>query len=213
MTRVLIVGKTIMKNQRCVGALGLNNNRSYRLLSAQGYNFPANTDFNIGQIWDLDLKAETRVKPPHTEDHRILRQRLVRTLSSPQIRRFLEDRVNAPYVLPPQLFDNGIRFTSRKKALVFQYGKVPPYSTGFWKFRRALHISSDEKGKARYLYCNNDSSCDSSDEDLVLDVRYVGCDAPPVFIPAGALLRFSLSRKYRAAKYFGYWLQLSGWFL
>lgn len=100
-----------------------------------------------------------------------------------------------------------------KRRLSSSMAKSRRIALAFGNSAEALHISSDEKGKARYLYCNNDSSCDSSDEDLVLDVRYVGCDAPPVFIPAGALLRFSLSRKYRAAKYFGYWLQLSGWFL
>lgn len=213
MTRVVIVGKTKMGNLRCIGALGEIDNRSYRLLTADGNNFPANTTFNLGQVWDLDLRSESHLTPPHTEDHRVIRQRLVRTLSAPQLKRFIEDRVNAPILAPRQLFDTSIRFTTQKKALVYLYGSRPQYSTGFWRLKRALRLRRDERNRDRYLYCQDDQSCDYSDPDLVLDVQYVGCEPSVRVLPRHTLLRFSLSREYRAGPYIGFWLQLSGWFL
>lgn len=213
MARVVIVGKTRMKSLRCIGALGTNDNRSYRLLTAEGRNFPANTAFNLGQVWDLDIEPESNLSQPHTEDARVLRQRLVRRLSPPQVKQFLLDRVTAPIVAPYQLFDRCVRFTVRKKALVFRYGRRPQYSTGFWRLENALHLRHDERGRIRYLYCQDDQSCDYVDPDLVLDVQYVGCEPSLAFLPRHTLLRFSLSREYRAGKYVGFWLQLSGWFL
>ncbi len=202
-----------MKNLRCIGALGINDNKSYRLLTAEGNNFPANKSFNLGQVWDLDLRAKSNLTPPHTEDHRIIRQRLVRTLSMPELKQFLQDRVTAPIVAPRQLFDNCIRFTSQKKALVYLFGGKPQYSTGFWRLDKALHKRLDDYGRVRYFCCEDDSSCDFGDQDLRLDVSYVGCDDPIEFIPRETLLRFSLSREFSAGNYYGYWLQLSGWFL
>ena len=213
MTTVVIVGKTKMRQKRCIGALGVNENRSYRLLTSSGQNFPKNTEFNLGQVWDLDLQEVSNHTPPHIEDIRILGQRLTRTLSMPQLREFLGNRVAAPVVSPKKLFGRRIRFTTRKKALVYRYGSVPQHSTGFWRLKKELHKRIDDDGRVRYLYCKDDTSCDFSDEDLVLDVGFVGCEVPRENIPRGTLLRFSLSREHRAGKYNGFWLQLSGWFL
>ncbi len=213
MIRVVIVGKTKMKSKRCIGALGLNDNKSYRLLTLTGDNLPSNTAFNLGQVWDIDFEKDSGLAPPHTEDVRILNERRVQTLSMPELTRFLLDRVTAPVVCPQQLFDDCLRFTPRRKALIYRYGRIPQRSTGFWRLDKALHKRLDDKGKVRYLYCKDDISCDFSDENLVLDVPYVGCETPPENIPLGSLLRFSLSGEYRAGKYNGYWLQLSGWFL
>lgn len=213
MTRVVIVGKTIMKSQRCIGALGSDDSKSYRLLSSTGRNFPANTEFSLGQVWDVDLRAESNLICPHTENHRVIRQQHVRTLSMQELTEFVQDRICAPTVTPKQLFDGCMRFTSQSKALIYRYGTRPKYSTGFWRFDKTLYRRNNENEKVRYLYCVDDVSCDFGDEDLHLDVPYVGCDDPPEFIPSGTLLRFSLSGEYRAGKYIGFWLQLSGWFL
>lgn len=213
MTRVLIVGKTKMKSRRCIGALGVNDNKSYRLQTIIGDSFPSNTVFNLGQVWDIDFEKESGLAPPHTEDVRILSQRRVQTLSMSELTRFLLDCVTAPVVSPQKLFDGCLRFTLRRKALIYRYGRIPQRSTGFWRLDKALHKRLDDNGKVRYLYCEDDISCDYSDEDLVLDVPYVGCEAPLEKISRGTLLRFSLSGDYSAGKYYGYWLQLSGWFL
>lgn len=215
MTKVLIVGKTKMGNGVCLGGIVLANCRSVRLLPQTGHSHPENTSLNVGEIWDLELQEipKSELTAPHTEDVRVIRESQVKTLSMRKLKNRILRITDAPLVYPKQLFDNCLRFTTLRKALVYRYGSSPKYSTGFWRFDKALHKRYDDNGKVRYLYCKDDISCDYSDEDLVLDVPYVGCDAPLESIPHGTLLRFSLSREYRAGKYNGFWLQLSGWFL
>ena len=209
MTRILIVGKTKMDGLRCVGALGVDDNKSYRLLTSDGKNFPANTEFNLGQIWDVELRAEPGLTPPHTEDHRTNRQQLKRTLSMAQLADYLQDRITAPIVVPRQLFDGKLRVAQNKKAFIWPESKGLRHSTGFWRFRKKLHKYRDNYGRVRFVYCDNDTSCDLDDDDLELDVPYVGCEPAIDEIPAGALLRFSLARWEGKPCY----LMLSGWFI
>ncbi|MCY3917841.1 MAG: hypothetical protein OXG49_17710 [Chloroflexi bacterium] len=210
MPRVLIVGKTKKKKkQRCVGALSLRDNRSYRLLTSDGCDFPADTAFNLGQVWELDLLADSNAARPHTEDHRISRQRYVRTLSMSELKQYLHDLVSAPTVVPRQLFDGKLSYAQNKRAFIWPGTKGLNYSTGFWRFSKALHLCRAQYGRLRYTYCENDISCDLDDDDLELDVPYVGCEPPIDEIPAGTLLRFSLARWEGKPCY----LMLSGWFL
>ncbi len=216
MPKVLIVGKTRMGSGICLGGIVLVNDRSVRLLPKTGYTHAKSTPFELGDIWNLNLQElpENATVTPHTEDVRVFHKAHIKTLS----RRKLRDRIlriadDVPLVYPKQLFDNCIRFTTQRKALVYLHGSKPKYSTGFWRLHKALHKRVDNDGKVRYLYCGNGIGCDSGDQDLILDVPYVGCDAPIGIVPRETLLRFSLSREYRAGKYIGFWLQLSGWFL
>lgn len=209
MPRVLIVGKTRMDGLRCIGALGVDDNKSYRLLTSDGKNYPANTEFNLGQVWDVELRAEPDLTPPHTEDHRTNRQQLMRTLSMAQLNDFIQDRFTAPIVVPRQLFDGKLRFAQNKKAFIWPESKRLNYSTGFWRFRKKLHKFLDDYGRVRFAYCDNDTSCDLDDDDLELDVPYVGCEPAIDEIPAGAILRFSLARWEGKPCY----LMLSGWFM
>lgn len=50
MTKVLIVGKTHMKDAVCIGGINLETKRGIRLLSQGDLNQPLDTQFNIGQI-------------------------------------------------------------------------------------------------------------------------------------------------------------------
>lgn len=213
--KVLIVGKTRMGPGLCLGGIILVNSRSVRLVPLTGYSHPKNTPFNLGEIWDLELQEIPNGErtAPHNEDVRIIRKSYVKTLSRRKLRDRIDRIVDAPQIRPLQLFDNCIRFTAQRKALVYLNGSKPNYSTGFWRLDKALHKCLDDAGRVRYLYCRDDGRCDYSDIDLVLDVPYVGCDIPAEIIPRDTLLRFSLSREHRAGRYIGFWLQLSGWFL
>ena len=215
MPKVLIVGKTRMRSGVCLGGIVLTNCRSVRLLPQTGYSHPKNTPYNVGEIWDLELQEipQCELTAPHTEDVRIIPKSHVKSLSMRKLKNRIHRIADAPLVNPKQLFDDCIRFTAQKKALVYRHGNIPQYSTGFWRFDQALHRHHDESGKERYLYCRNGITCDFSDQDLVLDVQYVGRGAPIESIPPDTLMRFSLSREFRAGKYNGFWLQLSGWFL
>ena len=66
---VLIVSKTRMHGDHvCVGGFDLDTHRNVRLLNAQGYNQPANTPYQIGEVWDLVYRPRAGCEPPHIED-------------------------------------------------------------------------------------------------------------------------------------------------
>lgn len=68
MERVLIVAKTHVLEKVCTGALNLRTNRNIRLLLPGGHHHSPDTPFDIGQVWDLGLRAVPSPTPPHIED-------------------------------------------------------------------------------------------------------------------------------------------------
>lgn len=217
MPKVLIVGKTKMGKGICIGGIVLVNDRSVRLLPPEnGYSLPRDTQFDIGEIWNLEWQElpSSELTPPHTEDVRVISQEFVKELRGRKLRDRILRITDAPLISPDQLFDNCILPTRQRKAYVDLYGSRPQYSTGFWRLDKALHRRLDEGGGVRYLYCRDDMPCDFNDQDLVFDIPYVGkYNALLEIIPRDTLLRFSLSREWEAGRYVGFWLQLSGWFL
>ena len=64
MERVLIVAKTHMKNGVCVSALTRNTNRHLRLIPPGRLNQPYNTQFEIGQTWDIEFREDREITLP-----------------------------------------------------------------------------------------------------------------------------------------------------
>ena len=76
---ILIVSKTRMGTyHRCIGGLELATMRSVRLLSANEWNQPENTPYQIGSIWDIDYVARPNSRPPHVEDVLVQQTRFLR---------------------------------------------------------------------------------------------------------------------------------------
>lgn len=65
---VLILSKTHFGNNVCVGGMVLSNNQYVRLLNPGGWYQFADTEFDIGDIWDIRFSASTSLKEPHNED-------------------------------------------------------------------------------------------------------------------------------------------------
>jgi len=212
---VLIVGKTHMQAHACIGGLVLDNNRSVRLLQADGWNHPANTDFAVGQIWDIDFQDARSVVPPHVEDVLIQRRRFVRDQANLQA--FLLERVPVWRGPIDQIYDGHIRFTDKGSGYVSQADGVPAVSTGYWIADQRLHLET-YSGKARYRYIEKIRLAGFDQEFIrIRYISYVGCAEPVVDIPAGALIRLSLARWWRPddkpEMEERCYLQLSGWFL
>ena len=188
MVQVLIVGKTRMRNGVCLGGLVLQDIQRVRLLPAKGFGHPRDTRYNIGDEWNLTLEEVSKheINAPHTEDTRIVEQQYIRSYTKRAVRDFVLKRIGAQLVHPRDLFDGRIFITDNKRARVTCRDGVPMYSTGFWRFEKALYKWQNDR-KIRYTYCEDDSSCNSDDEDLQLDVPYVGCDEPLEKIPAGTI--------------------------
>ncbi len=208
MVQVLIVAKTKMGNGVCLGGLVLNTRRSVRLLPflPDRYSHPIDTPFNLGDIWDLRLAEVSKKYAPHTEDIIIREQyKHIRTMPMPELKDFLTKQADPLFVHPKALFDRLIGFTGKRRGFVSPAGGLPPYSTGFWRFEKALYKYQVD-GETRYIYL------DDADWEI-LDVAYVGFQEPLKTIPPGTLLRFSLTRGFRKDQQKRCYLQLSGWFL
>src|SRR5207247_3577705 len=75
--RVLIVAKTHVHGRACVGGLALEDNSGLRLLESNGAHQPADTDYEVGQIWDLDCRPSAHLTPPHVEDVLVVKRHIV----------------------------------------------------------------------------------------------------------------------------------------
>ncbi|MFL5735175.1 MAG: dual OB domain-containing protein [Chloroflexia bacterium] len=203
--KVLIVAKTHVHGRACVGGLALDDNRPLRLLEPNGAHQPADTPYDVGQIWDLDVEPCPHVTPPHVEDMRVLTRCLVGHV--PNMRLLLQRRVQPWRGAPNQTFENLVRPTGNGSGYVNEIMGVPSMSTGFWLPDRSLsHELHEDKHYYRY----------PRDTGVRL-LPYVGFAPPIDLIPAGSLVRLSLARWRRPDRAvdveYRCFLQLSGWYL
>ena len=205
MAEVLIVAKTNMsKETYCVGGVQLDNLRSLRLVPSSQNSHPKDTPLDVGQVWEFTLQEmpPEEIMAPHVEDIRVIRGKKLRTMTSDQVKAFVLDNISVPVVHPNDLFYGRLQFKQSEKKRITPDGGIPLRSTGFWRLDGDL-ILQEIDNKVRYI------CIDHSRRRTIIDLPFVGEQALEEIIPAGTLLRLSLSRWFNE----GYWLQLSGWFL
>ena len=129
MERVLIVAKTHMKNKACVGGLTRDTNKSIRLLSPDGSNQPANTPYDIGQVWELEFHPRAEIIPPHVEDVLVTDERYLG--KTPNLRETLLSRVPIWHGDPTKLF-NGLLIFENNRGYIDKSKSIPNCSTGYW---------------------------------------------------------------------------------
>src|SRR5436190_16074799 len=183
--RVLIVAKTHMgKGAACVGGLDIAEHKGVRLLPANGGHQREDTEYEVGQIWELECKPPREVTPPHVEDMLVLSKQLEGR--APNLRAFLTKYVQ-PWTGPPnQTFENLVRSTYEGHGYINEIVGVPSMSTGFWLPDREL---SQETVKSKVYYRSGKAG--------VCLLPYVGFGPPVEAIPAGTLVRLSLARWWR----------------
>ena len=204
---VLIVSKTHMMNNACVGGLILTNNRYIRLLNNGNYNQPTDTEFNVGDIWNIDFNNRNPLLPPHIED-------VIITTKS-----FIRREYNIPNLIRQHniidwnghinnLFGGLLNWTNSGSGFIPFGGQMPNRSVGFWIADHDL-IRVIFDNKTRFRYPNG---------SIYRNISYVGYQDTIAIIPAGTILRVSLSRIFppensdiTAPR--GYYLQLSGWYI
>lgn len=204
---ILIVSKTHMSNAACVGGLSLLDNRYVRLLNPGNYNQPTDTDFNIGDIWDISFVNRANIHPPHIEDIIVTNKsylRKVENITSILTERNLIDwrgHIN-------NLFGGLLHWTNSGTGYIPLGGEMPSKSVGFWLVDKELvRVVFDSKTRFRYPNSNN-----------YRNISYVGYQDTLSTIPAGTILRVSLSRLFppensEITTPRGYYLQLSGWYI
>ncbi len=208
MTEVLIVGKTNMGKQLCLGGIVLENRRPVRLLPSKGIGHPLDKPIFLGEVWDMTFNEvpASEITPPHTEDVRAIRGRRIRRYADKELLQKLASCIEARTVEPQELFDSRIRFTRNARGYVSPRHGLPQYSTGFWRFRLPLIRIAEDDGSRFWVFGERGK--------MLLDVKYVGLeeDVPEELAP-GTLLRFSLAHGFPDDPQRRCFLQLSGWFL
>jgi hypothetical protein len=202
MSTVLIVAKTRMKQGRiCVGAHDLADFRSLRLFSEDGSRFLESEELSIGDVWELDYSLDPNPVAPHLEDVHVQPGRqFIRT--EPNLAALVIAR-DVIWSTVDELFEGCLQFTSSGTGYVPEAGPLPNRSTGYWLADHDLDLY-ESFNKPRYSWAG-DGELES--------IGYVGLSEPAEAIPAGTLVRLSLSHPYQPpGRPSGCWLQLSGWF-
>jgi hypothetical protein len=201
--KILIVAKTHMKDAACVGGIIYETGQGVRLLTKNGNNQPANTPFEVGQIWELDLTPHDDPELPHTEDVFVYKQQY--HAEQKNIGALLLRRVYVWRGSWRQIFDSLIRLTHNGSGYISQLYGIPSHSTGFWLPAEPLY-RTEENNKIRYLY---------REQGFTLNLPYTGfAPAHEASIAAGTLVRLSLARWWQPAPdaEARCYLQLSGWY-
>ena len=204
---VLIVSKTRMVSDACVGAISLEDQRSLRLLTHDGGHQPHNTQFDIGEVWDIEgrFPHQDHIEPPHTEDFFVECMNYVR--NHPDLTGHLQRNVRIVQGGPAALYDGALRVTQRGRAYISSSGPIPGYSTGFWQADHPLTLGY-ENNKAYYTYPNRLG---------IRSIPYVGFVDPIEIIQTNSIVRVSLARWWRPDDADNTleprcYLQLSGWY-
>ncbi|MVM38254.1 hypothetical protein GO730_12855 [Spirosoma sp. HMF3257] len=199
---ILIVSKTHMANNACVGGIVLLTNESIRLLNPGNQNQPTDTDFEIGEVWDIRFIHRNPVIPPHNEDVIILEKKYVR--KEQNLTTIIKDRglINCQGSIE-NLYDGLLNWTHNGSGYITPNGNLPQRSTLFWLSDRNLECY-ESFNKNRYRYPNEGTNRNFS---------FVGYQNIVEVIPAGTIIRVSLTRPFVANGVEGLWAQLSGWYL
>jgi hypothetical protein len=203
--RVVILGRTKMGEGVCVGAMIEATGQPVRLLPAGRVCHPPHAPFEVGDVWDVELRARTHLEPPHVEDHDCTP--IERLDHWPNVLPFLRLWVRRPWLEDPSsLFDGTLRQRSRGTAYLPRGTRLPAGSVGFWVLPHALlHIPLDNE--RRFVLQHRKP---------LFRIPYVGTAPLPRFIPAGTLVRVSLARWWLNPNHLEEGetcaLQLSGWY-
>lgn len=200
---VLILSKTQFGKNVCVGGMVLNTNQYVRLLNPGGWYQYADTEFDIGDIWDIKFIPSEDLKEPHNEDVIIQSQSYIRTIDN--ITSFVlasgapiwRGHINNIFDTKLQWARTGSGFLS---ANIQNY---PTHSVGFWISDKPLHFENDH-----YIYPTGNIFSNRK-------LKYKGVEAAINIIPANILIRLSLAKWWKPEDSDveeRCYLQLSGWY-
>lgn len=206
MTNVIIVSRTRMGEGVCVGGFDQIGLRNVRLLPGEGiYRQPADCPYQIGQLWQMELAAPKRVEAPHIEDVIVRDCRM--KVASVDFMALIRNAGQPVAGMASALFCGFLTLSAGRKARIL-HQHVPGASVAFWI--PGYDLTSDPSEERRLLVPWADGLLGPDR----ISVKYVGDTEPPDKIPAGSVVRVSLSR-WLAPKDGdpeGCWLQISGWY-
>lgn len=208
---VVIVGKTRKRSTACVGALDLRNAAPLRIQRRDESDFPLNTTFEIGEMYEIEGRKSANVRKPHTEGYNITSKKFIG--EHEDVEQYILDNTDVVTGSWEGLFDGVLQLTSTGKLRVTRRA-VPAYSTTFWVPNHRLTLKLDEfKGKVKVIALFKYG-------DEYVRIPYVGF-APGLDeirdgkrLDPGTLIRISLATWFRPKPddEEACYAQLSGWF-
>lgn len=194
---ILIVAKTKWGEYFCIGGVELTTNKYVRLMRLNGGYQLSNTQFKVGQVWEVDYK-EIPAQPPHVEDVKVLAASLIGTMD-PKLHILKNCNIwqgDLSKIYNSKLkWENGSGFLNDPNNL-------PTNSVGFWQNDKDLVLN--------YNYYNYNKVFASK------KIPYKGEIQALDVIPAGTLTRVSLAKWWRPKDKLDIeercYLQLSGWY-
>jgi hypothetical protein len=197
---VLIVSKTKLGENFCMGGIDLQTNKYIRLLDLYGRYQPSNTPFKVGHVWDVTY-TEAPSKPPHVENVKISKAVYVRTLDPSS---YVVDNCSIWKGDMSILYDSKLKWENRSGYLN-DPNDLPANSVGFWQSDKDLVLKY-----GYYIY--NYNSILKKDKRI----PYIGVDTPIPIIKANTLIRVSLAKWWHPKDNPNIedrcYLQLSGWY-
>lgn len=204
MAKVLIVSKTKLKNGVCIGGINLNNGEFVRIHGARGENLPSDAPYEIGDVWEMDIKKAWNCRPkPHVEDKQVTSSDRIGNVGDKGIISCIHQNESlfGDKLTKGCLGDTfqGCLHLEAGKAFV-EEDKVPEFSTQFWIPDEDL-IRRNVYGSVFYTYGGS-------------RIKFVGLQPPKDRILSGSIVRLSLANWWNgdsSGKNRCY-LQLSGWY-
>jgi hypothetical protein len=200
MRRILIVARTRMRGNRiCIGGHDLDRGfRSVRLLDAEGRHWMDTAPFAVGDLWQVRYRSK-HTHAPHVEDVMVDRYRRLDSARNPLALILAHAQ---PWTGPPEtLFDGTVHATTSGSPYIPGDGALPRRSTGYWIPQADLACRSSGE-RVRFEWTGGPGRW---------RFAWVGVATPPPRIPAGSLVRVSLSRLFSSETApEGYYVQISG---
>ena len=205
--KVVIVGRTRMRDGHCIGGINAQTLRNVRLVPAVGHSHSPDAPYDVGDVWDIPVAQLPFHRPPHVEDVRVAGSGTW-ICHLADVGTWLTARLAPWSGSPTEVFGGCVRRNGNGRAYVGEES-VPLGSVGFWfADRRLLRQVFGENGAREYY--------DYIDVDGARwRFSYSGIAPSLKLIPAGTLVRLSLARWWAPADGNGKeacWAQVSGWF-
>lgn len=206
MAKVIVVSKTQIKSEYCIGGI-LEDGHFVRLLKSDGHNQDTTTIFTIGRWYDIEYRERPHKRPPHIEDILVLRAFPCDIALHNDLQHFIKNEISSNIWQggATVLFDGKLKWSASGSAYINSEA-IPEHSVGFWEPNVSLLMRKfEDTGKIKYSY---------KDVERWYNIPYVGLQNPISRIPAGTLLRVSLARWWQKDENTEErcYLQLSGWY-
>jgi hypothetical protein len=193
MSQILIVSKTHMRNGLCISGIDLATRASLRLLPQGANSQPSNSPLDIGDVWEATYRSRGTPAPFVEDADTTLGSRL----RSEDVGAYIEAHLPVVVGTTDAIYEGRLDWNPHKGYL--EPLQPTGYSTQFWRTAENL-IRYDENES--FIFWEPVSK---------RRIRWVGVAAAPERIPAGSLVRLSLSRPFAGnLDHDVCWLQLSG---